>query len=88
MKTISVSIAEGKKNFSRLIQDAGAGREDVIVTKRGKLMAVIVPYGEYELSARVEAHKKIMEARKAFLEAGISADKIYRESRAQLKRKP
>ncbi len=39
--TISVSIAEGKKSFSRLIQDAVEKNEDIVVTKRGEPVAVI-----------------------------------------------
>jgi antitoxin (DNA-binding transcriptional repressor) of toxin-antitoxin stability system len=35
MDKITVSIAEGKKGFSRLISKAGEAGEDVIVTRRG-----------------------------------------------------
>lgn len=82
--TISVSIAEGKKSFSRLIQDAVEKNEDIVVTKRGEPVAVIVPYGEYLHSRKAEAYKKILESRKVFLKAGVKAEDVYRESKKQL----
>jgi len=87
MKGTTVSIAEGKKGFSRLIQDALEKKEEVIVTKRGRPVAVIVPYEEYKHSKRVEGYRKIMEARKAFLKAGVLAKEIFKESRKQLEKK-
>lgn len=87
MKTITVTIAEGKRDFSRLIKEAAERNEDVVVTKRGKPMAVIVPYGEYQHSKKVEAHQKILESRAAFVKAGVSAAEVYRESREKLERR-
>lgn len=87
MKTITVTVAEGKRDFSRLIKEAAERNEDVVVTKRGKPMAVIVPYGEYQHSKKVEAHQKILESRAAFVKAGVSAAEVYRESREKLERR-
>jgi len=87
MKATTVSVAEGKKNFSRLVKDALEKKEEIIVTKRGKPIAVIVSYEEYQHSKRVEGYKKIMEAREAFLKAGISANEVFKESRKQLEKK-
>jgi len=87
MKGTTVSVAEGKKSFSRLIQDAHNNKEEVIVTKRGKPVAVIVPYEEYQRSKRIKGYKKIMEAREAFLKAGVQAEEVYKESRRQLEKK-
>jgi len=36
----------------------------------------------------MEGYQKIMEAREAFLKAGVIADDVYRESRTQLEEKP
>jgi prevent-host-death family protein len=84
MKSTSVSVAEGKKGFSRLIRDALEKKEEIVVTKRGKPVAVILPYEEYQQSKRIEGYKKIMEARGVFLKANIGADEIFKESRRQL----
>ncbi len=88
MKTTTVSVAEGKKRFSRLIEDALTKKEEIIVTKRGKPVVVITPYEEYQHSKRVEGFRKIMEAREVFLKTGISADEVYKESKKQLGKRP
>ena len=84
MSSAIVSIAEGKKGFSRLIQDAEAKKENIVVTRRGKPVAVIVPYAEYQRVVRMEGYRKIMEARNVFLISGVTADDVYHESRKQL----
>jgi prevent-host-death family protein len=88
MKSTSVSVAEGKKGFSRLINDALEKKEEIVVTKRGKPVAVIIPYAEYQHSKRIEGYKKIMEARRVFLKTNISSEEIYKESRRQLEGRP
>lgn len=87
MKITTVTIAEGKRDFSRLIREAAERKEDIVVTKRGKPMAVIVPYGEYQHSRKVEAHQKILESRAAFVKARVSAAEVYKESREDLERR-
>jgi prevent-host-death family protein len=84
MKSTTVSIAEGKKGFSRLIQNASEKKEEIIVTKRGKPVAVIVAYEEHMHSRRLEGYRMVMEGREVFLRSGLRADEIYRESRKQL----
>lgn len=88
MKTTTVSIAEGKKGFSRLIEDALKKKEEIIVTKRGKPVVVILSYDEYQHSKRLEGYRKIMDAREAFLKTGILADDIFKESKKQLEKRP
>ena len=84
MKGQSVSIAEGKKSFSKIIDDAVSHKEEVIVTRRGKPVAVIVPYDEYLQSRKRDALAVIMETRKAFRKAGVSGEKIAKEARKEL----
>ncbi len=84
MKIRRVSFTEAKENFSYLIESAHKKKEEIIVTKRGKPAAVIISYEEYKRSRRVKGYRKIMEAREAFLKAGVSADIVYRESKKQL----
>lgn len=87
MKSLTVSVAEGKKGFSRLIQDALEKKEEIVVTKRGKPVAVIVSYEEYQNSKRVEGYRKIIEARETFLKTGLLVDEIFKESRRQLEKR-
>jgi len=86
MKGTTVSVAEGKKGFSRFIQNALEKREEIIITKRGKPVAVIVPYEEYQRSKKIEGYRKIMEAREAFLKAKVRAEEVFRESKRQLEK--
>jgi len=84
MKDSIVSIAEGKKGFSRLIQGAVEKKGKIIITKRRKPVAVIIPYEDYQRSMRLDGYKKIMEAREAFSKAGVKAKDVYKESKKQL----
>ena len=88
MNSTTVSIAEGKKGFSRLIHDAVEKRENTIVTRRGKPVAVIVPYDEYERNARMEGFQTSWKPGRLFLKSGVIADDVDPESRAQLEEKP
>ena len=87
MKASTVSIAEGKKGFSRLIEETHKNKDEIIVTKRGKPVAVILPFEEYQRSKRVEGFRKILEAREVFLKTGLTADEVSRESRKQLEKR-
>jgi prevent-host-death family protein len=84
MKGQSVTIAEGKKSFSRLIDGAISTKEEVIITRRGKPVAVIVPYDEYLQSRKRDALQVIMEARQFFRKAGLSGEEIAKEARKEL----
>ncbi len=83
MKESTVSIAQGKKDFSRLIQSAYDKKGDIVVTKRGKPVAVIIPYEKYQKTKRIQGYKKIMEAREAFLKADLDSNEIFQESKKQ-----
>ena len=84
MKEITVSITEGRKEFSRLIQGTVDKKERIIITRSQKPVAVIIPYDEYQRSMRVEGYKKIMKVRKAFLKTGVKPEDVYKESKNQL----
>jgi prevent-host-death family protein len=88
MAGTTVSIAEGKKGFSRIIHDSIEKKEEIIITKRGKPVAVIIPYDEYRRTLRREGYGKIMKTRKAFQKAGIQAGDVYMESRNELEKRP
>lgn len=88
MTGTTVSIAEGKKGFSRIIHDSIEKGEGIVITKRGKPVAVIIPYDEYSRTLRLEGYGKIMETRKAFQKTGIQAGDVYMESRNELEKIP
>ncbi|MDQ5987144.1 MAG: hypothetical protein CSYNP_02881 [Syntrophus sp. SKADARSKE-3] len=84
MHSTTVSIAEGKKGFSRLIQETQEKKESIIVTRRGQPVAVIVPYDEYNRTLKMDGYRKIMEARELYGKTSVMTDEIYQESRGQL----
>jgi len=84
MEGSKVTVAEGKKGFSRLINQVLDNNEDIVVTKRGKPVAAIIPYHEYEKTRRMTGFNQIMEARKVFSTTTLKADDIYKESKKQL----
>ena len=86
MQAASVSIAEGKRDLSRLIKAANSKKQDIVLTNRGKPVAVLVPYGEYRRSRRAESFQRVMEARSIFVAAGVRADEVYRETKRQLEK--
>ena len=43
MSTQTISIADAKKHFSDLVGRVAYGKEQIIITKRGKPMARLVP---------------------------------------------
>ena len=50
---MSVSIAEAKRNLSRLLKQAK--EEPVVITRRNEPDSVIIPYEEYVKMRRVQA---------------------------------
>lgn len=51
MPKIAVSVAEAKKQFSELLNRVAYGHEEVIVTKRGKPVAIISSRSERGLDS-------------------------------------
>jgi len=84
MQNHTISIAEGKKAFSRLIKDVADHKGDVVVTRRGKPVAVVIPHDKYRKLARGEAYRKIVAARERFSRSKLKASDIYEESRREL----
>lgn len=76
-----------KKGFSTLINHVLEKKGDIVVTKRGKPVAVIVPYDEYEKTRRLDGFKKIMESREVFSTTGLTADEVYQESKRHVEDK-
>ncbi|MHB8835843.1 MAG: type II toxin-antitoxin system Phd/YefM family antitoxin [Candidatus Methylomirabilia bacterium] len=87
MKTSTVSIAEGKKDFSRLIRERVQKKSDVVVTRRGQPVAVIVPYDEYQVMRRLEGYRTILALRAEFGSAGLSATELREASRKELEKR-
>lgn len=84
MKGQTVSTVEGKRNFSRLIDGAVKSKEEIIITRRGKPVAVIVGYDVYVQARRKNAWQAVMKAREAFRKSGIKAEEVVEAARKEL----
>lgn len=87
MDILNVSIAEAKKNFSRIIRTSEEKKQRVVILRRGNPVAIILPYGEYQKSRKEEAFKKIKETAAIYRESGMSAEQVYEISKNELEEK-
>lgn len=84
--TITVSVAEAKSGFSRYLKQA---REElVIVTRRGKPEAVILPFAEYQHLRRLRAYSAMVRLSRELEEIGVTASELHEASRRELEGRP
>jgi prevent-host-death family protein len=78
-----MSTVELRENLSDAINRAAFGKERVVLTRRGRKLAGIVPYEDVELLEALEDKKDIEEAKKALKEAAkkgtISLERLKKE---------
>lgn len=60
-----VSTAEARSEFSDIINRASFGKERVVLTRRGKELAAVVPIEDLELLERLEDRLDLEDARAA-----------------------
>ena len=84
MNNIEVSIAQGKKEFTKIIRDSSQSERNVIITKRGVPTAVIMSFDAYQRLKRRALFAEAMDLRKKFSQSGVSAQEAYRESKRML----
>lgn len=71
-----VTVAEAKKHFSELLGRVAYGGEHIIISKRGKPMAIMVPPGEVQTEAHLSKIEGWLEADDPFFEV---IDRIVRD---------
>jgi prevent-host-death family protein len=79
----NMSTVELRENLSDAVNRAAFGKERVVLTRRGRKLAAIVPFEDIELLEALEDRKDIEDAKKALKEAAkkgtISLDKLKKE---------
>jgi prevent-host-death family protein len=80
----SVSTVEAREKFSEIVNRAAFGRERIVLTRRGKALAAIIPIEHLEWMEEFEDRKDIEEALAALKEAReeggtISAEELKAE---------
>lgn len=63
-----VSAAEARNDFSEILNRASFGKERIVLTRRGKDLAAIVPIEDLELLERLEDRIDLDDARAALAE--------------------
>ncbi len=78
-----MSTVELRENLSEAVNRAAFGKERVVLTRRGRKLAGIVPYEDVELLEALEDKKDIEDAKKALKEAAkkgtISLSRLKKE---------
>ena len=87
VNALNVSIAEGRKNFAKIIRASEEKHQKIIVSRRGNPVAIILPYEEHMKNRKREALLKIEEARAVYHLSGMSAEEVHRISRKELQDK-
>ncbi|MCW5878586.1 MAG: type II toxin-antitoxin system Phd/YefM family antitoxin [Anaerolineales bacterium] len=80
MKT--VPLAEARRRFSALLSKLG--EEPIMLTRRGKPVAVLLSLEEYERLRRLEAYDQFEALSQTLRESGSSARELHRSSRNEL----
>ena len=66
----TLSTVKAREGFSETVNRSAYGKERIILTRRGKGIAAVVPIEDLELLERLEDEIDIREARKAMKEGG------------------
>lgn len=59
-----VTSADARKSFSELINESGFGGKRIVVTRKGKAVAAVVPINDLDAIQALEDHKDITEAKR------------------------
>ena len=84
MNDIEISIAQGKKEFTKIIRDSSESGGNFIITKRGSPAAVIMSFEAYRRLKKRAIYAEMMGLRKKLSRSGVSAQAVYQESKRML----
>ena len=84
MNVTEVSIAEGKRDFAKLIRASEEEKKRIIVSRRGRPVAVILPYDEHLKNRKRDAVNQIHELRVRYAKCGITANEAFEASKREL----
>lgn len=79
-----VSVAEAKREFTKLLREAEEKGQGIIVTRRGVPFMVILRYENYERLEQLRGYFEALRLSKKFADLGIHVDELVRESRKEL----
>ncbi len=80
----TISVTEGKRDFSGILKEAESRKEDVIITRRGEPVCVIMPYAEYRRINRIRSYMRMVEISMGMKGKKVKVSGLLEESRKQL----
>ena len=81
---LKVNITEGKRDFTKIIQSLEKRDKEVIITKRGKPVAVIISYEQYRSLKRLSDWVDMVKIAERIKKKGLKAKDLYEASRKEL----
>lgn len=78
-----VNIVEGKRDFTKIIREV-EGNKEIVVTKRGRPIAIIVPYERFKSLKRLEDYVNMLEIAEGMKKKNVKAKDLYEASRKDL----
>ncbi len=83
----NVTISDGKREFTSLIKESVTKDKDIVITKRGEPVAVLLPYKEYTDLKKLKTYLKMLELSSEIQKTGIKAKDIYEKSKKELEKR-
>ena len=76
----AIATGKARENFSDLVNRSAYGKERIVLTRRGKSVAAVVPIEDLELLEEIEDRLDVETARKALAEPGenLALDEVRR----------
>ena len=81
---VRIPTVKARDEFSDLVNRAAYGKERVVLTRRGKPLAAVVPREDVELLERLEDRIDLDEARAALAEARDDGTVSWEEIKAEI----
>ncbi len=81
---LKVNITEGKRDFTKIIQSLEKRDKEIIVTKRGEPVAVIISYEQFKSLKRLSDWVNMVEIAEKMKRKGLKAKDLYEASRKEL----
>ena len=84
MEKTMVSSVDARDALSELLNRAAYGKERLVLTRRGKPLAALIPLEDLELIEEIEKRVDLEEARSALREAEAKGSTAWEQVRAEL----
>ena len=84
----TVSVAEAKRDLTSLIRQSENETEQIVITRRGKPVSVLLGFKEYEKLHKLSAYEGMLRLSKHLSRTGVSASELYDQSRQELENRP